>query len=63
VHGADDETVPVIRSRTFAETARQAGDRVELIEPVPGGHRTHIDPRSHAWNVAADWLTRREDEE
>ena len=61
VHGEEDATVPVIRSRNFAEAARRAGDQVTLIEPEPGGHRTHIDPRTAAWQAAADWLTK-EDE-
>ena len=56
VHGADDETVPVIRSRRYASAAREAGDEVELVEPSPGGHRVHIDPRSEAWRVAAEWV-------
>jgi dipeptidyl aminopeptidase/acylaminoacyl peptidase len=56
VHGAEDETVPVERSREYAEAARAAGDRVELVEPVPGGHRVHPDPRSEAWRVAAEWV-------
>jgi acetyl esterase/lipase len=58
VHGEEDMTVPVQRSRRYAEEARAAGDDVELIEPVPGNHRIHIDPRSGAWKAAADWLTR-----
>lgn len=58
VHGADDETVPVARSRQYAEVARAAGDDVELIEPTPGGHRVHIDPRSAAWQAAAGWIAR-----
>jgi acetyl esterase/lipase len=58
VHGAEDETVPVIRSREYAEAAAAAGDDVELIEPSPGGHRVHIDPRSGAWRSAADWVAR-----
>jgi len=58
VHGHDDETVTVRRSRDFAEAARAAGDDVTLVEPVPGGHRTHIDPRTAAWRAAAEWLTR-----
>ena len=58
VHGADDETVPVFRSRKYLEAARAAGDEVELVEPAPGGHRVHIDPRSEAWRVAAEWVTR-----
>ena len=56
VHGADDETVPLKRSRLYAEAARAAGDPVELVEPSPGHHRVHIDPRSEAWRVVADWL-------
>ena len=56
VHGAEDATVPVRRSRDYAAAARAAGDPVELVEPVPGGHRVHPDPRSEAWRVAADWI-------
>src|SRR4051794_10263277 len=52
VHGADDETVPVRRSRDYLEAARAAGDDVTLVEPVPGGHRVHPDPRSEAWRGA-----------
>ena len=56
VHGAEDATVPVVRSRRFAEAARAAGDDVELVEPNPGGHRAHVDPRSEAWGIAARWI-------
>ena len=56
VHGAEDATVPVKRSRRFAEAARAAGDDVTLIEPNPGGHRTHVDPRTEAWEIAASWI-------
>jgi acetyl esterase/lipase len=59
VHGAADATVPVKRSRRFAEAARAAGDHVELIEPNPGGHRAHVDPRSEAWEIAAHWIASR----
>jgi acetyl esterase/lipase len=55
VHTPEDNTVPVKRSRRFAELARAAGDTVELVEP-PGGHRIHIDPRSQAWRAGALWL-------
>jgi acetyl esterase/lipase len=57
VHGAEDATVPVKRSRRFAEAARAAGDDVTLIEPNPGGHRTHVDPRTEAWKIAARWIS------
>jgi len=56
VHGPDDETVSVGQSRRYLEAARVAGDAPELIEPVPGGHRSHIDPRSAAWEAAARWV-------
>ncbi len=56
VHGADDETVPVARSRDYVKAAAAAGDEVRLIEPSPGGHRVHIDPRSGAWQSAAEWI-------
>jgi acetyl esterase/lipase len=58
VHGAEDETVPVKRSREYFAAAREAGDPVELVEPVPGGHRLHPDPRTEAWRVAAEWIAR-----
>jgi len=56
VHGAEDETVPVERSREYAAAARAEGDDVTLVEPVPGGHRIHPDPRSEAWRAAAEWV-------
>jgi acetyl esterase/lipase len=58
VHGAEDATVPVRRSREYAAAARAAGDDVTLVEPVPGGHRIHPDPRSEAWHIAAEWVAR-----
>jgi acetyl esterase/lipase len=58
VHGAEDATVPVKRSRRYAEAARAAGDHVELVEPVPGEHRVHIDPRSASWHTTAEFLIR-----
>ena len=58
VHGAGDETLPLARSREYVEAARAAGDRVELIEPTPGHHQVHRDPRSDAWQVVVEWLAR-----
>jgi len=57
VHGADDATIPIKRTREYAEAARAAGDEVGLIEPNPGGHRSHVDPRSPAWRAAVEWLS------
>jgi fermentation-respiration switch protein FrsA (DUF1100 family) len=59
VHGADDATVPVKRSRRYLEAAHAAGDEVELVEPVPGNHRVHPDPRSAAWKAAAEFVVSR----
>jgi acetyl esterase/lipase len=56
VHGADDATIPVVRSRAYAEAARAAGDEIALVEPHPGGHRSHIHPRTPAWRAAVEWL-------
>ena len=58
VHGADDATIPVRRSREYAAAARAAGGDVELIEPPETGHRAHVDPRSDAWRMTADWIAR-----
>jgi acetyl esterase/lipase len=58
VHCADDATVPVKRSRAYADVARAAGDEVELVEPATGGHRAPIDPGSEAWQAVARWLER-----
>jgi fermentation-respiration switch protein FrsA (DUF1100 family) len=57
VHGEEDETVPVERSRAYLEAARAAGDSVDLVVPVPGGHRVLIDPRSAGWEAAARFVT------
>ncbi len=56
VHGPDDMTIPVERTREYLTAARAAGDEVEMLEPVPGGHRSHIDPRSRAWRATAERL-------
>ena len=46
VHGADDTTVSVARSRAYAAAARAAGGAVELIElsGEAGAHRAHHRP-------------------
>jgi acetyl esterase/lipase len=58
VHGTDDLTVSVARSRDYAAAARAAGGSVELIE-IPGeagAHRKHIDPGGPAWAPVPPWL-------
>jgi acetyl esterase/lipase len=58
VHGPDDATVPVERSREYAAAARAAGGDVELVEPPATGHRAFVDPRSRGWRTAAEWILR-----
>ena len=55
VHGVDDETVDVQRSRDYAAAAQAAGAPVTLIETA-GEHRSPIDPTTPAWHAAAGWL-------
>ena len=55
VHGVDDGTVDVQRSRDYAAAAVAAGAPVTLIE-TPGEHRSPIDPTTASWHAAAGWL-------
>lgn len=48
-HGDADDRVPLAQSRDFAEKARSAGDRCELLELPGADHFAPIDPRSVAW--------------
>jgi len=61
VHGTDDQTVSVRRSRNYAQAARARGGEVELIEiaGAAGAHSRHIDPGGESWHAAADWLDER----
>jgi acetyl esterase/lipase len=52
VHPTADETVPVARSREYAQATG-----VQLVETA-GVHRDPIDPTSEAWSAAARWLER-----
>jgi acetyl esterase/lipase len=60
VHGRDDDTVSVRRSRDYARTARERGASVDLVELAgpAGSHRAHLDPSGQAWSVVTDWLGR-----
>ena len=54
VHGDADLRVPVSQSRRYAQAARAAGDRCELLELAGVDHFALIDPRTPAWaRVAA----------
>jgi acetyl esterase/lipase len=58
VHGVLDETVSIELSRRYTRDSQQAGGAVELVEIAgdAGRHRTHIDPRGHAWAAVVQWL-------
>jgi acetyl esterase/lipase len=58
VHGTDDTTVSVRRSRNYAAAARAAGGDVELVEIAgeDGAHRRHVDPDGVAWAAVTGWL-------
>jgi acetyl esterase/lipase len=55
VHGTNDQTVGVQRSRDYAAAAAAAGVPATLIETA-GAHRDPIDPTTADWRAAADWL-------
>ena len=57
VHGPNDATVPIKRSRAYLEAARAAGADVELVEPPSAGHRSLIDPRSDGLPWLADTVS------
>jgi len=56
VHGDADDRVPVRHSRTYAQAARATGDACELLELAGVDHFAVIDPRSEAWEAAAERL-------
>lgn len=61
VHGTDDATVSVRRSRNYATAASARGAQVELVE-IPGSegaHRRHVDPRGASFAAIAHWLAAR----
>jgi acetyl esterase/lipase len=61
VHGTQDATVSVRRSRNYAQAARAAGASVELVE-IPGragAHRSHVFPDSEAFAAVLRWLSAR----
>lgn len=51
VHGEEDRTVTVAQSREYLAANHAAGGTGELVVPPDTAHRTHIDPRSRAWDA------------
>jgi acetyl esterase/lipase len=58
VHGDLDDRVPVELSRRYADAARAAGDRCELLELAGVGHFEPMDPRTQAWSQVVAALDR-----
>jgi acetyl esterase/lipase len=58
VHGDFDDRVPVELSRRYADAARAAGDRCELLELAGVGHFEPLDPRTEAWSQVVAALDR-----
>ena len=56
VHGDADEMIPVARTRSFAEAARQAGDQVEAVEFPGANHMAVADTRTAGWEATVGWL-------
>jgi acetyl esterase/lipase len=56
IHGTADEDVPIELSREYAQAARSAGDRVELIEITGASHMDFLDLSSSAYTALCDWL-------
>jgi acetyl esterase/lipase len=47
VHGVDDDVVPLSQSEDYL-----AASPSTTLQRVPGGHFTHLDPTSEAWQAA-----------
>jgi acetyl esterase/lipase len=56
VHGEADVNVPVGLTLRYADAARAAGDRAEVVLRSADGHFEHIDPSSAAWAAVVQWL-------
>jgi acetyl esterase/lipase len=49
--GSNDTTVPPALARTYAESAKAAGDTVEVVEIPGAGHFELVAPESQAWQT------------
>ncbi|HXZ32885.1 MAG TPA: alpha/beta hydrolase [Terriglobales bacterium] len=49
IHGAEDDVVPSVLSRNYAEQKKKHGEDVHYLEISTAGHFDLIDPRSRAW--------------
>lgn len=56
LHGTADDVVPIELARAYAQTARDAGDRVEFLELAGAGHMDYLNPSSNAHAALCTWL-------
>lgn len=56
VHGTRDDVVPLTQSLEYADSARRAGDQVQMLE-VEADHFDVIDPTHASWRAVADYVT------
>jgi acetyl esterase/lipase len=56
VHGAQDDIVPPAMSRRFADAAREAGDRCDVVVVEGEDHFGHLDPGNRLWQAVVEWL-------
>ncbi len=56
LHGDRDDIVSMRIATSYAAAANEAGDPCELRVLTNTGHFEHIDPRTHVWHAARDWL-------
>jgi len=57
-HGKDDDVVPPAFSRDYCEQKKKKGENVHLVEIEKAGHFELIDPRSAAWPVIEQTITK-----
>ncbi len=58
LHGEQDEDLPIVIARNYAEAAKEAGDAIEFTPLAGMGHMDPVDPRSEAHAVLCRWLER-----
>ena len=56
VHGENDQTIDVQRSRRYVADCLVAGGDMGLATPPGDGHRYPIDPSSASWAAVRAWL-------
>jgi acetyl esterase/lipase len=56
IHGTEDDRVPFVMSKVYAQAARAAGDQVALIELQGADHFVLINSYSEAWSMTVEAL-------